>query len=59
MEYSLNYINTVKIFIAIILCYLVYSLSSAPPTPVVYMEQTVIDSSYVTPEGWLAPHPNN
>lgn len=59
MEYSLDYINTVKIFIAIILCYLVYSLSSATPNTVIYMQQTIADSSYVTPEGWPSPYPDN
>jgi hypothetical protein len=59
MEYSLDYINTVKIFIAIILCYLVYSLSSGTPNTVIYMQQTIIDSSYVTPEGWPSPYPDN
>ena len=59
MEYSLNYINTVKIFIAIILCYLVYSLSSATTPVVIYMQQPIIDSSYLTPEGWPSPYPDN
>jgi hypothetical protein len=56
MEYSLNYINTVKIFIAIFLCYLVYTLFSAVPTTVIYMQQSIVDNSYVTPEGWSSPY---
>jgi hypothetical protein len=56
MEYSLDYINTVKLLIITILFYLVYSLSSTTPNTVIYMQQTNIDSSYLTPEGWASPY---
>lgn len=55
----INYNKVFKLLIAIILFYLIYSVSKVTSNTITYIEQTNVDSPYFTPEGWPFPYPYN
>jgi hypothetical protein len=54
---TINSKSVIRIFVAMIILYLLYTMSYAPSTSIMTMPIVSEDSPYVTPEGWPLPYP--